>query len=126
MQTLEELLCDKTILVVEDEVLIASYLNDLLTDLGCKAVLNAEDVESAAAHLQKHTPDLAILDLRLKNGRLSYPIAEILAARNTPIVFSTGFASGALEAPWATYPCLEKPYSAERLGEAVVKAFSVS
>jgi len=94
MATLEQLLCDKTVLVVEDEVLISSYLNDLLTDLGCRAVIDAQDVDSAAAQLQTHTSDLAILDLRLRSARFSYPIAEILKARNIPFVFATGFASG--------------------------------
>lgn len=122
MTDLGKLLCDKTILVVEDEALVAAYVIDLLADLGCESVISAHNVPSALEELRSRKPDLALLDLQL-DGVITYRVAEVLAQHNVPVIFATGYGADVLEAEWAEYPCLAKPYSVDALSAAVVKAF---
>ncbi len=50
------------------------------------------------------------------------PVAEALAARGVPIVFSTGYCGSGLAAPWRHCPVLQKPYRIEQLQVALARA----
>jgi hypothetical protein len=43
-------------------------------------------------------------------GEESYPIAEALAARGIPFVFSTGYGKKSLPAPCSDRPAVQKPF----------------
>jgi DNA-binding response OmpR family regulator len=118
-----KLLCDKTILVLEDEAMIAFYLAELLEDLGCQTVVPAHDLATAREAVSKQVPDLAILDLKL-GAELSYPIAKILTKAGVPIIFSTGYDDDMIEAEWKAYPKLSKPYEASMLQSTIEQALS--
>ncbi len=122
MTNMAELLCDKTILIVEDEPLIAAYVADLLGDMGCKSVIAVHSVAKAAAKLNENKPDLALLNLQL-DGEMSYGLAEMLVAKSVPLIFATGHDAGTVEKEWASYPCLLKPYSADVFSATVAQVF---
>ena len=83
-------LSGRRVLVVEDETMVAWLLEDMLADLGCAVVGPAARVNQALAMLDAEAIDAAVLDVNL-NGQMSYPVADALAARGVPFVFSTGY-----------------------------------
>lgn len=69
---------------------------------------------------EKEDLDLAILDVNL-DGRMSFPVAEILARRGVPFLFATGYGSAGIEPPYRDRPVIRKPFSLEDLGKAIDK-----
>jgi len=66
--------------------------------------------------------DLAILDINL-NGEKAYPVAEALAARNIPFVFSTGYGRNSLPAHYRGRPTLQKPFQQDDLRKLFAQVF---
>ncbi|WP_207538914.1 HWE histidine kinase domain-containing protein [Sabulicella rubraurantiaca] len=104
-----------TVLLVEDNLIIALETEDLLINLGARSVETAASAEGAFRLLQELRPDLAILDFNLGHGN-SVPVAERLQAMGVPFVFATGygeasFISDAME----NVPVLQKPFEADSL-----------
>jgi DNA-binding response OmpR family regulator len=112
------------VLVVEDETMIAMFLDDMLTDLGCNVVGPAGAVAPALALIEAngHLLDGALLDVNLR-GELAYPIADALTLWGIPFVFVTGCAAGGIEARYAAIPAVTKPFRFAAL-EAIVKGFA--
>jgi CheY-like chemotaxis protein len=107
-------LAGRNILLVEDEVLVAILLEDMLGELGCARVVSASTVTDALAQLSGFRPDAAMLDVNLA-GEMVYPVAERLAAENIPFVFTTGYGARGVADAWAGRPVLQKPYSMDAL-----------
>ena len=103
----DELLSDKRVLVVEDEMLVAMQIEDMLSDLGCRSITLAATVESALESLAENMFDLAMLDVNL-DGTRSFAVAEALSDRHIPFAFATGY--GANER-FGDRPVLNKPFS---------------
>ena len=66
------------VLIVEDETLVAAHLEDTLEDLGFIPIGVAPD-KSAALELTKHRPDLALVDVNLRDGATGIEIGQALA-----------------------------------------------
>lgn len=113
-----------SILVVDDESLIAMLLDDLLTDLGCRVVGPAGDVASAMALIETEGEALdgALLDVNLR-GELVYPVADTLMNRGVPFVFVTGYSTHGIDARYKSIPALTKPIPPARI-ESTVKSFT--
>jgi OsmC subfamily peroxiredoxin len=77
---MDKLLSGRRILVVEDEMLMLTLLEDILADAGCESVTGAATIDQAVALIDGQVFDAATLDIKL-NGNDSYPVAEALAAR---------------------------------------------
>jgi CheY-like chemotaxis protein len=108
-----------SLLLVEDEYLIALDAEQMLLDLGAAKVEVVGTYEEAQARTLEGQFDLAVLDVNI-NGKLSYPIAENLRRRGTPFVFATGY--GVLDRPRADFEgsaFVSKPYTKERLRQAL-------
>jgi CheY-like chemotaxis protein len=99
----------RKILLVEDEMLVVWLLEDMLADLGCTVVGPASSVNQALAMIDVEAIDAVVLDVNL-NGQLSYPVADALAMRGVPFVFSTGYDKDTLLDGYRTVPVLQKPY----------------
>jgi CheY-like chemotaxis protein len=112
-----------SILVVDDETLIAMLLEDMLVDIGCIVVGPAPSVAMATALIETEgqTLDGALLDINLR-GELVYPVADALAERGVPFVFVSGYASHGIDARYAAVPALAKPVSLATL-EVAVRSF---
>lgn len=82
----------KTILVVDDEPDIVSFLTTLLEDNGYKAVI-AENGEEASKAVQAAKPDLVSLDITMpeKSGVKFYrELKENPDTSNIPVIMVTG------------------------------------
>jgi len=109
-----------SVLLLEDEYLIALDAEDILTSLGVKQIRVVNTLAGAAEIAENGGVDLAILDLNI-NGELSLDVARQFRERGTPIVFASGYElrdriSAELE-QGGVY--LRKPYTSESLKEAV-------
>jgi len=103
-------------LIVEDEYLIAADLANSLEDLGIEVVGPAASVEEGLELVKTAGDRLdgALLDVNVRNEPV-YPVADALAARGLPFLFTTGYDAMAIPAPYATAPRFEKPVDKERL-----------
>jgi DNA-binding response OmpR family regulator len=117
------LLQNKTVLIVEDEFLIAELLEDMLVELGWASFERATSVSKALEVLSNIIPDLAIVDLNL-DGQSSLPVAEALRARNIPFVFSSGYGSGSVPPEWRARPLAAKPFSPAELRAKIDEALA--
>jgi CheY-like chemotaxis protein len=110
----------RKVLLVEDEVIVAWLLEDMLSDLGCAVVGPAGSVGQALAMIDAEDIDVAVLDVNL-NGETSYPIADALVARSVPFVFSTGYHKEGLLDGYRIFPALQKPYHVSELAQILTK-----
>ena len=108
----------RRILVVEDEMMIAMLLEDMLTDLGHTVVGVAGRLESALDMARSTDADLAILDVNL-SGEASFPVAQVLTERGLPFMFATGYGVLGLEAPFQNTLTLKKPFELNDLSKAL-------
>lgn len=104
----------RRVLVVEDQMLIAMVIEDLLTDLDCEVVGPAATLESAVELATAENPDAAILDVNL-DGQKVFPLAEQLQRRKIPFIFSTGYSDYSLPEKWHDTPRLSKPFNRDQL-----------
>ena len=115
-------LAGRRVLVVEDEFLIAMFLEDLLAAAGCSLIGPMPSISEALAALAGETqPDSALLDFHGAGGT-SVAVADTLAARGIPMVFLTGFGREILPPQYQDRPVLTKPYDAAELIEALTGA----
>jgi len=103
-----------SILVVEDEAIIALMIEDMLSLLGCTSVLHASAVAPALVLLAEEKPNAALLDVNL-GGEPAYAIAERLEALQIPFIFASGYGSVGLPPRWSQRPVIQKPFTPEML-----------
>lgn len=80
----------KTVLIVEDEFLIAIDLKLLLERRGWSVLGPATTVKEALGLLNDELPAVAILDVTLKDGAVTL-VAEALRARSVPFVVASAY-----------------------------------
>ena len=95
------------ILLVEDEYLVASLIEEMLEIAGCIVTGPIPRLAKAVDAADRETCDAAVLDVNLAGERI-YPVADILSRRNIPFVFVTGY--GVLPGEYANRPRLCKPF----------------
>ena len=78
-----------TVLVVEDEFIIALDLSETVQDLGYALEGPFAATESALEAIDDRVPDVAILDVYCADGDV-YPVADALTAKGVPIIFHSG------------------------------------
>lgn len=108
----------RRVLVVDDEVLIAMLLGDMLEDLGCEVVGPALHLDAAMTMARDEAFDWAILDISLE-GTPSFPVAEVLLARKTPFVFASGYGAAVAGSGFEHVPVIQKPFSMAQLSSAL-------
>jgi CheY-like chemotaxis protein len=99
-----------SILVLEDEPILAFALEDMLVDLGFEDVRLAMTIEEAFRCVENRAPDLAILDVNIR-GERSYGVANALRGLGVPFFFATGYGNAEHPEALKTVPTLTKPYS---------------
>jgi len=112
----------KCVLIVEDHIIIAMDLAHELASEGAKVIGPVATV--AAAHDVMANTDLdgAILDINL-SGKMVFPVADALADRRIPFVFTTGYDHG-VPVRHANVRRLKKPVRATALCRALEAAMS--
>jgi two-component sensor histidine kinase/CheY-like chemotaxis protein len=108
------------ILVVEDEPLVAMNLCKSLGELGFSVVGPFSTLAKAAAAAVEREFDAALLDVNL-SGETVYPVADILASKNIPFAFITGYGTSALTSKYANAPVLQKPVDQQALQNLLVQ-----
>ena len=103
-----------SVMLVEDEAIVALAVNDSLTDLGISVLGPFSRVSDACRALQDHQVDAAILDVNL-DGEMVYSLAEMLTARRIPFVFATGYGAESIKSRFEHIPVLQKPIEKDML-----------
>ena len=81
----------KRIFIVEDEILIAFEMVDILEDLGFHIVGPSVHVDEAEELARDEKIDAAFLDVNMGEGKNSEPVAQILRSRGVPFIFVTAY-----------------------------------
>ncbi|BCW87009.1 hypothetical protein sos41_01350 [Alphaproteobacteria bacterium SO-S41] len=111
-----------SILLVEDQLLIALDAETALQAHGVVRVETAGSTPDALRRLAAFTPDAAVLDVNL-GAHTSIPVAEELARRGIPFIFATGYGDSiTIPANFRNRPVARKPYD----GETLVHLLSVA
>jgi CheY-like chemotaxis protein len=112
------------VLVVEDVLLAAEALCELLEYYNCKAVGPAGRCKRALALLDEDPPDAALLDISL-GPETSFPVADALQARGIPFAFLTGYSDESFFPPrFDGVPVLGKPLDMKALHRVLVDYFA--
>jgi two-component system, response regulator PdtaR len=106
------------ILIAEDETIIRLDLRDLLERAGHEVVAEARDGEEAVALAREHSPELAVLDVKMPRLDGIEAARRILADQAIPIVMLTAYGQDelvgrAVEA--GVFGYLVKPFRAKGL-----------
>lgn len=111
------------VLVLEDETLVSMMVEDMLLDLGCEVLGPFAKLDQALEFVGKAGGgiDAALLDVNL-GGVRSFPMAEALAVKGVPFVFTTGYDESGLPDVWRGRPTLRKPFMMGEMAEALRKA----
>ena len=113
----------RSILIVEDEPLIAMMLEDFLESLGHTVIATCDTVADALRYVKIDGFDIAILDVNLK-GENVWPVAGALRDCGIPFVIASG---GHVDPPPAEFkhvPMIEKPYTIDRVTPALEAALA--
>ena len=111
------------VLFVEDEAAISLLIEDMLLDLGVEVVGPVSRLDQAEELARTADVEAAVLDISL-SGAHSYAVADVLAQRGIPIVFSTGYSVSALPERFKTTPLLQKPFSSQQFAEVLEAALA--
>ncbi len=103
-------LSGRRVLVVEDEVLVATTIECELSVAGAEVVGPAYTLDEALTYAEAEEIHLAVLDINLL-GRKVWPVAAALHQRRIPYVFASANALGedAVPEPFAGAPRFDKP-----------------
>ena len=115
----------RSILIVEDEPLIAMMLEDFLESMGHTIRGTCDTVSQALAEAERGGFDLAILDVNLK-GESVWPVAAALRERNIPFVLASGGHDEPPPAEFADTPMIEKPYTIDRVSPIIDAALGTA
>ena len=100
---------DFTILIVEDQALIALSIEDVARGIGSCGVGTAARVAEALTLIETASWDAALLDIKLAQDETVYPVAEQLRAKHVPFAFVTAW-DGEVDPRFADVPVLQKPF----------------
>lgn len=102
-------LMPECVLLVEDSMMIAIDMTDMLNAIGVQQVHSCATNAQAARALESRTPDFAVLDVNLRSEN-SYETAELLQRRSVPFCFATGYGADLSPPPqYREVPVLTKP-----------------
>jgi len=117
-------LAGATVLVVEDEAILAFEIITNLRLAGANVIGPAMSLERALELANAIDIDCAVLDVQLRDG-LVFPVAELLRERGKGIVFYTGHSDPAeIKRDWPSARILLKPAPMEELMRDVVRVRS--
>lgn len=120
----------RSVLIVEDEFLIADHLAAMVDDMGLSVCGIADTVEGAVTLAAEHRPDAVLMDVRLKGRGDGVDAAHrIHGTVGCPIIFVTGSREAATVARIKEdHPAaiLFKPVRFEQLQQAVLAALGGS
>lgn len=111
-------LAGRRILIVEDDPFIALALEEMLSEHGLIVAGAAKNVASALHLAASERLDIALLDVNVGPEKID-PVADLLARRDCPFVFTTGYGRAGLPEAHATRAIVEKPFYTDELMNAL-------
>jgi DNA-binding response OmpR family regulator len=108
------MLSHASILLVEDDALVAEIVQVALEEAGWTVVGPYSTVSGALEAARQEDVDAAMLDVGLEGGNV-FPVADQLARRDIPFMFVSGQEAEALPPEHAHRVQLRKPYQLGRL-----------
>jgi DNA-binding response OmpR family regulator len=113
MQTPEfvyEVLLGKHVMVVEDNGVLCSLLEEILTTAGCELSGPFTRVDEAMHAATSERLDAALLDIRI-HGQLISPVAQELERRGVPVLLTSAYHSDDLPRALQGTEFLRKPFT---------------
>jgi CheY-like chemotaxis protein len=108
-----------TVLLVEDNLLIALEAEEMLTDLGARLVVSASTLRAAEDAISAHEFGFAMLDVSVGCGT-SFDLARRLHSVGTPYIFASGYGDQvALDSDHSASVIVQKPYERDHLRRAI-------
>lgn len=107
------------VLVVEDEMMVAMLMEDMLADLGCIVVGPISRLDEAMESISELELDCAVLDVNLGDQSV-FPLADLLRERGLPYAFATGYGDAGLRPVDKGAPVLQKPFREADLARVLV------
>jgi len=104
-------LAGRSILVVEDEMLLAMDIEELVRAAGCSVIGPVGTIGEAVRKLRETKPDGAILDVNI-SGEMVFPVADALHEAGIPFMIVTGYTREHVPERHRDRPFLQKPYKA--------------
>jgi CheY-like chemotaxis protein len=108
----------RTVLVVEDQAVIASDLQRFLDGTGYRVVGPVGSPDEAVSRIANSKLDGAVVDVKLF-GDASRQISEALKAAKIPHIFINGWALGPIPEQCRDHPLLNNPYDYGSLLDAL-------
>jgi two-component SAPR family response regulator len=102
-----------SVLILEDDYLIAASLAQIVVDAGHAVVGPASSVEEAKEAMTEMGIDAALLDVNLGGDDRSFELATWLQAMRIPFAFVTSYSPALMPPAFAPVPVLVKPFSRE-------------
>jgi DNA-binding NtrC family response regulator len=102
------------ILLVEDSWQLGNAMKRLLRLLGADVAGPAATIADAERLVTEHIPDVAIVDINLRDGERSNGFIDRLHEQCIPVVVVTGYAAASLS-PGKAVAVLQKPVSVETI-----------
>ena len=106
------------VLIVEDEPVIGMELEDAVTEAGHEVIGWAAGHSSAIALAEARSPELAFVDLRLRDGDTGHGISQQLAERGVIVVLTTAQADQLVDVEHLL-GVMPKPYLTETVVEVL-------
>jgi CheY-like chemotaxis protein len=113
-----------SVLIIEDEPIIAMELEILVAELGHEIVGNATTRDEAIAMFHETRPGLVLADIQLADGSSGIDaVKDILDTTDVPVIFITAFPERLLtgERPEPTY-LITKPFTTRAVQVAIAQA----
>jgi len=109
----------KTLLIVEDEILVALALHEELEIAGYNVLDLTDRHAEAVAAARESAPDLALVNIQLRGRDDGIELAKQLKTLNIPVLLISGQVSRARSAETVAIGSMPKPYSATEMVAAV-------
>jgi DNA-binding response OmpR family regulator len=108
------------VLLIEDEVMIAMHVSDVLDQLGHLVVAIGTNLKQGLELARSSEFDFAVLDINL-GGEMSFPVADILRQRRIPFFFLSGYTSAGIDDGYRHEIRVCKPFRASDLAQSIGK-----
>jgi len=102
------------VMLVEDEILPAMMLEEVVRDAGFVAIGPVGRLQEAIDLARAERIDAAVLDVRLDRDMV-FPVADILKGRRIPFAFVTALPESEIKLPHRSRPVWSKPIDRPRL-----------